>query len=716
MRRAQAVIVLLFLLNSVLLAASPRGYSSRPCGFDMDGDGVIGEAGDDCNVCDGSTSDPDGDGIAEDLIYVDCNAGSNGNGSPGNPYNRLSSALAALDGPGDGAEDIVCFKGICKSEALTWPVHGVPGSYKSALTSTVDHDFTLPQHPTMLVGWDADNDGRYPPHDPDDTAIMDGNASGNTSFAIDSAGRDYFELAHFTARDYNLAGAADGGFFDRGRDSNYVFLHDLSLENINKGHGDHYARAVFMMNGGAVNYLTFYNLNIVDHGGYLARGSGCGSECFDWSFINLEAVGYGGPADEGRYDIGGIKFWDKVTNLFLVDSIMDANPDAWDSGGTPDVMNAVNVNFCTKNWTIKNNEIKDYESFVLITPWTNTTDCGGTARNISNVLIDSNIFTNSYAPFSGGDQGIHADGGGTTTTTLNGLTITNNYLSSSTGWEACMWLEVGNNTGANPGSVTVINNTCYGDITTHSAIALPVATSYPEQDWIFKNNIVAGFGSSDIAITVDYAPSNWSADYNVYDNPGTNKFRWAGGSPIDFATWKSRSGGDINSRQCSPTFINEGVFDIHLDSSDTCALNRGTPLTAILSHDIDGDSRPQGSAWDIGADEATVPPPGREVSPRRVSGTSLLLTGSATVDKESVFDLPDGLSGQILATLSWDRPLVSLAVEIVCGGQVRAKSVSETRQFQRLVTAVESSEPCVISVSSREGQSEFALLLNATGE
>ncbi len=38
----------------------------------------------------------------------------------------------------------------------------------------------------MLVGWDADNDGQYPPYDTDDTAVLDGNVSGNTARAINA--------------------------------------------------------------------------------------------------------------------------------------------------------------------------------------------------------------------------------------------------------------------------------------------------------------------------------------------------------------------------------------------------------------------------------------------------------------------------------------------------------------------------------------------------
>ena len=43
--------------------------------------------------------------------------------------------------------------------------------------------------------------------------------------------------------------------------------------------------------------------------------------------------------------------------------------------------------------------------------------------------------------------------------------------------------------------------------------------------------------------------------------------------------------------------------DFHLAAGDTEAMDLGTTLDAYFIADIDGDSRPQGSAWDIGADE-----------------------------------------------------------------------------------------------------------------
>jgi fibronectin type III domain protein len=59
------------------------------------------------------------------------------------------------------------------------------------------------------------------------------------------------------------------------------------------------------------------------------------------------------------------------------------------------------------------------------------------------------------------------------------------------------------------------------------------------------------------------------------------------------------------SKQCSPTFANpagEATGDYHLSTSDTCAKNAGNPGNYPAS-DIDGTSRPRGTAPDAGAHE-----------------------------------------------------------------------------------------------------------------
>ena len=56
------------------------GYVGRPCGFDVDRDGVEGEPGD-CVLGHDGVTDPDRDGIEELFLYVDCGTATSGDGT-----------------------------------------------------------------------------------------------------------------------------------------------------------------------------------------------------------------------------------------------------------------------------------------------------------------------------------------------------------------------------------------------------------------------------------------------------------------------------------------------------------------------------------------------------------------------------------------------------------------------------------------------------------
>ncbi len=143
---------------------------------------------------------------------------------------------------------------------------------------------------------------------------------------------------------------------------------------------------------------------------------------------------------------------------------MDANPDAWGQGTAVNNVYAMTPAQCSRNWTIKNNVLVDWEYAISVQPDAGSGFCQ--SRTLKGTLIDSNVITNNYAPYRYGDAGIRAERGfGPASATIEDLTISNNYLSSSTGWEACMWLDVGNPSGTNPGSVKVVNDTCYGGST-----------------------------------------------------------------------------------------------------------------------------------------------------------------------------------------------------------------------------------------------------------
>jgi len=89
----------------------------------------------------------------------------------------------------------------------------------------------------------------------------------------------------------------------------------------------------------------------------------------------------------------------------------------------------------------------------------------------------------------------------------------------------------------------------------------------------FKNNLLVNdFGSSgDAPSTVDT----------------TNKIVSMGSAHADVGNY----------------FVNTFFMDYHLKSTATLAIDTGLTIPPILAIDIDGNSRPSGSAWDIGADE-----------------------------------------------------------------------------------------------------------------
>jgi len=97
------------------------------------------------------------------------------------------------------------------------------------------------------------------------------------------------------------------------------------------------------------------------------------------------------------------------------------------------------------------------------------------------------------------------------------------------------------------------------------------------------------------------APSELSVcDYNVV----VDRFsKDDGSSTITLAAWQSQTGFDTHSFLSTPEalFVNPSGNDFHLKSGSP-AINAGKTLSEV-TNDRDGNSRPQGSAYDIGAYE-----------------------------------------------------------------------------------------------------------------
>ncbi len=611
-------------------AAQERGYVPRACGFDMNRNGIVGEPAD-CHVCDGSTVDPDGDGVDEDLLYVDADAGSDvtGDGRPQNPYRTIQHAWNVADGPGDGAEDILCFRGTATTEqSITPGVGGVAGTYTVARSGSQARDWLFPLHPTMLVGWDGDADGAYPPFDTDDTAVLDGTGDGVAGglaqvFRL-HPGADYLEIAHLEVRNYGrYAPDSSSGFVahgPRGDGLDHVYYHDvevygLSMERL-KDDGRKFAISLF--NSG-LHWANFTNLLFEDDGGWFARGSGPdgGPDEGPIRWQNITRTRHG--CDYAVCGTGagwpGFKIWGYISGLEILDSVWDANVDDWQprpggGHGAPFLVIAQ----CSQDWTVRNNEIIDSSVAMRIQPASRGYCHNQDARPIDGVVFDRNLVHNTYPEWGFGNYGVrfarsnHRIGEGDAAgETVGSVTVTNNFLSTiGVPWDACVWVLAGNDAEPPPGEIVIANNTCVGGIRRWGAISIGNVDggrhyNFMQQNLLIQNNIVIGAGAGERNVHVTYAPSGLRMDFNVFDPVAT--FQWADGALTDLSGWRARSGADRASFACLPSFAGGAEGDFHLRPTDGCARDRGRILPALLHFDVDGEPRPKGLTWDVGADQ-----------------------------------------------------------------------------------------------------------------
>ncbi|MBI4402502.1 MAG: phytase, partial [Nitrospirae bacterium] len=422
---------------------------------------------------------------------------------------------------------------------------------------------------------------------------------------------DYLELAHFTGRNYGRAGTASSDpagfirFTDNAGSAEYLYLHDLLIENNCRGRpssnpANNASCRTFSMSTSpsALRYLAIINVNVQNWGAWVARGgAGQGAESGPYRFQHITAVAQGLTGG----NVTAFKMWEFVTGIEFLDNYIDSNGNAWGIGtGGGQTSHGYNVEQCTRDIDIVNNTFKDWRTSVYIQPNApGPGDC--TARNIGDVRIDRNVMLNSVAGWQDNATGLLINSGSNTVETLH---FTNNMIWSSQPVYSCIRSLASSSQQAieqnNP--IEIVGNTCFLNENGVGSIAIRRGGgTYPRQNYVIRNNAVSGLASGRIDISTSYVPSGWSADGNVYDPDGV--YVWNGTTQTTLTGWRSASGGDANSRECTPTFVNSASGDLHLMSTDTCALDTGVDVSTITTVDLDTDPRPQGSGWDAGADE-----------------------------------------------------------------------------------------------------------------
>ncbi len=754
--------LLLFLASG--LQAQDRGYSGRPCGFDLDQDGIVGEVSDCYTVCNGSGT-PGADEIyvscAYDTIFAagadtadDPNTPQDEScGSPTSPCLTLDFAFSTIaDGPTNG-QDIVCFRNTCREENLSPQHSGASGTHTRPVDPNQPNSegtpWQYPSNPGMLVGWDVDADGIYPPHDdpgPGDdtssgdfhTAILEPpappcpNAPNQECAAAPILNKpygpryhqkinertfflnnelSYLEFAHFTVRDYGRytltynSGLLDLNYHPNGHqpqnDSTHLYFHDIEVHDLNRDSNYNSRTSALNTFNWRAEHVNFDNMLFTDNGHWFARGgldSLISRGPFGWKNITLTLDACKPPSahtcdwatdnadcsdanpsgfccstgdvclDAANCEPSGtdicetrssttFKIWGYYDGLEILDSIFDANTLNQNSPTDTGKARGIDMAQCTQDWTVRNNELIDYNSPIEVNPVSHDS-CDGEkdsndlittleAREVTNVVIDRNLIRHP-APTGALDHGIALKKGGTEfpRQVIGDVTISNNMITSDVGLERCITIEASHGWNGSdpaypveavPGTIRLLGNSCYGPITLNAAVLIGhhqgnnQATT--QNDFVVRNNIVGGITSGVANLATTYAPSNFDIGTNVWDADGG--YRWNEGTNIqlNFADWQTQSG-DSGSSECSPTLLfTDGNYtngdprplngDLHLHPADTCAQNQGSYLSAYAHADVDfdGDDRPTGSGFEIGADE---------VAPRPLTQPPLRYSGAPT--------------------------------------------------------------------------------------
>jgi hypothetical protein len=122
----------------------------------------------------------------------------------------------------------------------------------------------------------------------------------------------------------------------------------------------------------------------------------------------------------------------------------------------------------------------------------------------------------------------------------------------------------------------------------HNTVADNGAQGVVVQGYVTVSCVNTILSGHTLGISVSHPASGTVAmDYTLLD-----------GNTVDYASGVSHT----NDRSGDPAFVDPATWDYHIGAS-SAAIDQG--VGAGVTTDLDGDSRPQGSGYDIGADEYT---------------------------------------------------------------------------------------------------------------
>ncbi len=513
---------------------------------------------------------------AQDAVYIDASAGSDQN--PGTLAQPLATLQACVD-LWSGARWVHCLGRGVFSEEVTIENGGPSASQRNKISA-----------------WDSDGDGRLD----DEVFTLDGR--NRLSHAISSSRApkpDNVEISWLTIEDFAPdVGCSKGSarFIEipYGAGGADWWIHHNHLRRLAVGcDWEDSGEIIAVSPSGAPRMLIEHN-TIEDIGGYVMR-------YFDGPDIKVRF-------NSIEIDSVGIKAWGPALDrLEVTDNEFrcDGNGREPNSDGCA-VQFAVAFTNDAQDGVIARNRFSDCVVSVLFA----TNESFGTRDN-ANHLVESNLMEsgnkvcNPWEPHlmvsdcSGpsGETGANIE--------VRNLRVQNNVFSDRTGrrqggairlasghpHEFHNDIEITHNT-FDGGRWGLRLDRCENGGFTKTLRGVDVRNNiFSDLDALYSLTL-GGWGNQ--------RPRDFRSDSNAIA-PGLRVY-WPDENTI--GDWRSAFGQDVESRVCSPSFQNEETLRLH--ALDTCAVDRGVGGLGV-GRDYDGDGRPQGAGFDIGADEVCQP-------------------------------------------------------------------------------------------------------------
>lgn len=206
---------------------------------------------------------------------------------------------------------------------------------------------------------------------------------------------------------------------------------------------------------------------------------------------------------------------------------------------------------------------------------------------ISGALVEDNVI---YENGVGGGAAINL--ASVRNSTIRNNLLYNNHASGIAGWDDGS----GNKWGTKKNKI--FHNTIVQASNGRFALVLVHGSSGNQ----VKNNILIHTGTRGSIETDSSSLSGLQSDYNIVNNRFSFNEQF-----ITLAQWqkKKKDQHSLLWSSLAALFVDPTTNDYHL-ASGSIAINTGVTLTAVTD-DIEGQPRPQGPAYDIGAYERTVP-------------------------------------------------------------------------------------------------------------